>query len=269
MNSEGHASIEGIGIHSGLVTRVRLERHDGPLTFRRSGAYIEANFSNVVATDRSTVLGSAGERIGLVEHLLAALRVAGFFSGVLIEADREELPILDGSALPWSELLAKLGEPPQAPGPLVIERPLVVELNGSRASLAPGAESLDCSIDFEHPAIGKQRWCGDPKAYRELLAARTFGLLAEAEALLARGLARGAGVDHAIVFADDGPLRPLRFPDEPVRHKALDALGDLTLLGRPLAARLTLERGSHALHHRLMRTLVAVTSHPDKADARL
>ncbi|HZW28996.1 MAG TPA: UDP-3-O-acyl-N-acetylglucosamine deacetylase, partial [Trueperaceae bacterium] len=120
-----------------------------------------------------------------------------------------------------------------------------------------GEERLDVSIDFAHHAIGRQRWVGGPDDYHQLAAARTFGLLREAEALRARGLVRGASLEHAIVFADDGPLRPLRFPDEPVRHKALDAIGDLALLGRPLRAHVTLQRGSHSLHHALMSRLLS------------
>lgn len=257
MTSTGSTTVAGIGIHSGLTCHARLYRHDGPLAFRRAGSYIEARHANVVSTDRTTVLGSATARIGLVEHLLAALRVAGFYSGVIIESDADELPILDGSALPWFESLAELGPPPAAAAPLTVDSKLVVEHNGSTAVVEPGRESLDCSIAFAHPAIGTQRWRGGPNDYQALLAARTFGLLSEAEALMSRGLARGAAVDHAIVFADDGPLRPLRFPDEPVRHKALDALGDLALLGRPLAATVVITRGSHTLHHKLVRALAA------------
>lgn len=256
MTPAGRVSASGITIHSGLKARVTLTRHAGPLTFRRAAVTIEANPLNVVSTDRTTVLGSNGARIALVEHLLAALRFAGFFSGVLVECDRDELPILDGSAQPWCDLLPALGEPPAAPEPLTVVAPFEVRRTHGRARVEPGEESLDCSIEFAHPAIGSQRWRGTPADYAELAAARTFGLLSEAQALRDRGLALGASVERAIVFADEGPLRPLRFTDEPVRHKALDALGDLTLLGRPLAANLIIERGSHALHHELMRSLL-------------
>ncbi|NLG09108.1 MAG: UDP-3-O-acyl-N-acetylglucosamine deacetylase [Deinococcales bacterium] len=250
------SSLSGVAIHSGLTSRVTLHREAGPLRFRRGQAVIEATVSNVIGAQRATSLGSGGAQVHLVEHLLAALRVAGFFEGVLVEVSCDELPILDGSAAPWAEPIAALGAPPPAPAPLVLTEPLTVEANGGRATLAPGPERLACEIDFAHPAIGRQRWCGGPDAYPELLDARTFGFLADWEALKARGLALGASERHAIVFDDDGPLRPLRHADEPVRHKALDALGDLALLGRPLHAEASIQRGSHALHHAMARAVV-------------
>src|SRR5690606_18199401 len=249
----------------GLSATVRLTRRDGGIAFRRGAVEIPATCAYVGSTDRTTVLVKDGAAVGLVEHLLAALRVAGFYGGVLIESDRDELPILDGSAQPWYELLTELGPPPPAPPPLAVARRIEVRHGAGRATAVPGPEWLDCAIDFAHPAIGAQAWRGGPGDYGQLLAARTFGLLAEAEYLKSRGLALGADLDRAIVFGDEGPLRPLRFPNEPVRHKALDALGDLALLGRPLAARVTIERGSHTLHHRLMSALCAATAAGDEA----
>lgn len=252
-------TVTGVGVHSGVTCSVRLHRAEGPLRFRRAGTLVDAHVSRVASTDRAVTLSADGERVSLVEHLLAALRISGFYQGVVIEASAEELPILDGSARPWLEAIAELGEPPPAPSALVPSAALKVTRGASSARVEPGPEQLSCHIDFEHPAIGRQRWSGEPRSYPELLAARTFGLLAEAEALVGRGLARGASLEHAIVFGDDGPLRPLRFEDEPVRHKALDALGDLALLGRPLGATLQIERGSHALHHALMLALLKQT----------
>lgn len=252
-------TVTGVGVHSGVTCSVRLHRAAGPLRFRRAGKLVDAHVSRVASTDRAVTLSSDGARVSLVEHLLAALRISGFHRGVVIEASAEELPILDGSALPWLEAVSELGEPPEAPAPLVPSEVVSVTHGASKARVEPGPERLSCRIEFEHLAIGEQRWSGGPGDYPELLAARTFGLLAEAEALIGRGLARGASLEHAIVFGDDGPLRPLRFEDEPVRHKALDALGDLALLGRPLGASLHIERGSHALHHALMLALLKQT----------
>src|SRR5690606_38526216 len=111
--------IEGIGVHSGRGCRVRLERTDGPVRFRRGRALIPARVGAVVGTEGCPVLGAAAARVAMVEHLLAALRVRGFWSGVLIEASSDELPILDGSAAPWLALLDELGPPPPPPEPLV------------------------------------------------------------------------------------------------------------------------------------------------------
>ncbi len=249
--------MRGVGLHSGTECTVWLHRSEGPLRFRRAGTDIPAHVSRVASTDRAVTLSQGGAKVSLVEHLLAALRVAGFYSGVVVEATADELPILDGSALPWLEHVEALGAPPAAPEPLKLGADVVVTRGSSVARATPGSESLSCRIEFAHPAIGSQEWSGGPAGYGALLGARTFGLLAEAEVLVRRGLARGASLEHAIVFGDDGPLRPLRFEDEPVRHKALDALGDLALLARPLEASLTIERGSHALHHALMLAILS------------
>lgn len=241
--------IAGEGIHSGLTCEVRLHRAGGPTRFRRAGVEIEASINNVIGAERTTSLGVRGARVHLVEHLLAALRILGHFSGVVVEASRDELPILDGSAAPWLEAASSLGAPEPPPVPYVITEPLLVELKGGSAHVTPGEEHLSYAIDFPHPAIGKQQFTGGPEEYLGLAKARTFGFLAEWEELKGKGLALGAAEGRAIVFNDEGPLSPLRHPQEPVRHKALDALGDLALLGRPLEARVAIQRGSHALHH--------------------
>lgn len=246
------AKVEGIGIHSGRRVSVWLHRAPGPIRFLSAGVEIPARVANVSDTARATTLAHAGASVTLVEHLLAALRIAGFFEGVLVEVAGSELPILDGSAGPWAEAVSQLGPPAAPPPPLTLSKRLVVERGGGRASAEPGTEALVCEIDFAHPAIGHQVWSGGPQNYGEVLDARTFGFLSELAGLRERGLALGATLEHAIVFADEGPVRPLRSADEPVRHKALDAIGDLSLLGRPLAGAVSIVRGSHALHHQLM-----------------
>ena len=240
--------VEGIGIHSGERCRVELHRSEGPLRFRQGRHEVVADATAVAGTPRCTVLGADGVRVAMVEHLLATLRVAGFWHGVLVAVEGSELPILDGSAGPWREAVAALGPPPPAPGPWRPNGPVRFRHGASRLLLEPGPEHLQASIDFDHPAIGRQRWAGGPACYDGLLDARTFATAAEVWALQAAGGLRGAAQGRGIVFDDDGPSTPLRWPDEPVRHKALDALGDLTLLGRPLAGSLSIERGSHAAH---------------------
>lgn len=263
----GVAEVTGVGLHSGQTCRVVLHRAEGPLRFRRGRAEVTATVANVAATDRAVTLAGGGARVSLVEHLLAALRLGGFFAGVVVEASAEELPILDGSAAPWVEPVAALGPPPPVPPPLTPTAPVEVGRGGGVARAEPGPERLEVAIDFPHPAIGAQRWSGGPEDYPSLAPARTFGFLRDAEALRARGLALGASLEHAIVYDDDGPLRPLRSPDEPVRHKALDAIGDLALLGRPLRAHVTISRGSHALHHALMAALLSAED-PSRAGDR-
>lgn len=256
-------TVSGWALHGGHASRVTLHRTEGPVRFRRAGVTIPARYDRVVASERCTVLGEGGARVALVEHLLAALRIAGFWRGVEIEAEADELPILDGSAAPWLEPIATLGAPPPAPAGLRPTRAFGFRSGASELLLEPGPERLCAEIHFDHPAIGHQRWCGGPDAYAELLDARTFGFLREAEALRASGLAGGASLENAIVFDGEGPLRPLRRPDEPVRHKALDALGDLFLLGRPLDAGLTVRRGSHRTHLDFMRDLVTHLDDPE------
>ena len=256
----GSVTLSGPTIHAPGSASATLSRSDGPITFKVGGALIPATLDHVVATDRTTTLGADGATVSLVEHLLAALRMAGFYSGVSIAVSGPELPILDGSAQPWLEALGALGEPPPPPAPLSVSSSVEVCLGESFARVEPGAESLHCKISFPHPAIGVQEWRGAAGAFRELAAARTFGFVAEAEVLRSRGLALGAVLEHAIVFADDGPMSPLRFADEPVRHKALDAVGDLALLGRPLAAAVTIERGSHRLHHAILLALTTAAA---------
>jgi UDP-3-O-[3-hydroxymyristoyl] N-acetylglucosamine deacetylase len=253
------ATVEGIGIHSGARCRVTLHRDQGPIRFLRNGHAIPADVTSVVDSRRATTLGSEGERVAMVEHLLAALSVRGLWSEVVVEVSGEELPILDGSARGWYELLDELGAPPEAPPPLRPERPIELRSRAAHVQLEPGTARLCYGIAFDHPAIGEQHWCGGPERYAELIDARTFGMLADVEALRAKGFASGANLENAIVFDEVGPLVPLRAENEPVRHKALDALGDLFLLGRPLEARITIWRGSHALHAALMNELLNPT----------
>jgi UDP-3-O-[3-hydroxymyristoyl] N-acetylglucosamine deacetylase len=246
--------IEGSGIHSGLRCGVVLHRREGAVAFRRAGQDIPAHADGVVATRGSTVLGGDGVRVATVEHLLAALHIRNVWSGLLVEVDADELPILDGSAAPWDAALDDLGVFAPAPRPLAVDAE-VSDGSGGTARLSSGPRGLAVEIAFDHPAIGRQSWAGSPKAWPELLSARTFGFERDQHALQAEGRVLGVTDGSAVVFGADAPRIPLRFPDEPVRHKALDALGDLYLLGRPFAGWLDVRRGGHALHHRLVTRL--------------
>jgi UDP-3-O-acyl-N-acetylglucosamine deacetylase len=240
--------LEGYALHSGVYASVRLFRDEGPLRFRRGRTVIPAALDYVVDTKRTTTLGRGGVRVALVEHLLAALAITGFYHGVVIEVSAEELPILDGSALPFLAAITSLGDAPAPPEPFRLKRPAEYLQGATRICALPGEAQLQVEVDFPHPAIGRQCWRGAPERYCELLPARTFGFLHEADALRKAGLASHVTLENAIVFNDVTSLTPLRFPDEVVRHKALDALGDFCLLGRPLGAHLVVQRGSHHSH---------------------
>lgn len=252
--------VEGRALHSGVLCSVRLQRRAGPLHFHRADTDIPALSDYVTATRRSTSLGRGGVHISLVEHLLAALHVRGWWRDLRIEVSAPELPILDGSAAGWLKPIAALGPPPPPPAPLRVSKRLEFTLEESRFVLRPGPDETEVHIDFAHPAIGQQCWRGTPGTYPEVLSARTFGFLSDLKALHEAGLASHASLENAIVFDDTGPVTPLRSLDEPARHKALDLLGDLFLLGRPLSGNLRVHRGSHRSHVAFVRHVLASTA---------
>ena len=248
--------ISGHGLHTGAPSWVHLHPAEGGVRFRRGRQEIPASLEFVADTKRSTTLACGGYQVLTVEHLLAALHVRGWWRGLVIEVSADELPILDGSAAPWLGLIDALGAPPPPPRGFVVSAPFTLQQGRTRCRVTPGEQRLCAEIDFDHPAIGRQRWCGPAEAFETLLAARTFGFLSELERLRESGLATAASLENAIVYGSDGPLTPLRVADEPVRHKALDALGDFYLLGRPLLGGLEVVRGSHGAHVHFARTMV-------------
>ena len=256
--------ISGRALHSGAFCEVRLHLEAGPVRFQRKGKMIETDLDNVTGTERSTTLEQDGERVALVEHLLAALHVRGWWRGLVIEASATELPILDGSSAPWLAELDTLGPPPPAPAPLRVVERVCLATSGSRLSASPGRSSLYVEVDYGHRSIGVQSWQGERERYHELLDARTFGFLRDLESLQRVGLATHATLENVIVYGDEGPLAPLRSADEPVRHKALDLLGDMFLLGRPLYGRLCVVKGSHHSHVAFARRLRTVLSPPSQ-----
>ncbi len=244
----------GIGLHGGMPCAVRLTpapRGSGRV-FHVGDVRIPARAAHIVDTRGCTTLGRDGRRVRVVEHLLAALAAHGV-DDVRIDVDGDEIPALDGSAAGWRGALEEAGLVPDGTRTaMTLRAPVRVTQADSWATATP-AERLELavSIDFPHPAIGCARWEGD--AWDALLDARTFGFAADRTALDAVGLARGAGLDNAVVFDEAGPMNgPLRGDDEPVRHKALDLLGDLALLGGPLRARVRVHKGGHALHRALI-----------------
>ena len=261
------SAVAGVGVHSGHRVCVRLHRADGPIRFRTAAGTVAAHVDHVVGTHHCTVLGVDAVRVATVEHLLAALRVAGFWSGVVVEVDADELPILDGSAAPWRSVVAELGAPPAAPEPLRPSAPWRWTEGEATVTVEPGPERLEVAVAFPHPAIGVQRWEGAPDRYPDVLPARTFAFAEDLERLRAEGLLLGADTGSGILFGHDGPHVPLRFENEPVRHKALDALGDFALIGRSIAGTVRVHRGSHRIHVTAMRRLLATTPSPTSDSA--
>lgn len=225
---------------------------------------IPASVEFVAHCSYATTIMRTGVMISTVEHLLAALRGAGV-DNALIEVDNLEVPIMDGSADAFTELIESVGviEQPAVRRALRVCERVTVEHGNRRISVEP-AESyeIDCFIDFPHPLIRQQRFfldLSDAHAFaRDISSARTFGFTAEVEALRRDNLIRGGSLDNAIVLTPDGILNHtgLRFRDEFVRHKILDIVGDLSLLGMPILGRVTAERSGHVLHAELMTKLL-------------
>lgn len=266
--------IEGTGLHSGKTIRMTLRPADADhgIVFRRvdleggrDATDIRARHDHVVETTMSTVIGNAaGARVGTIEHLMAAL--SGLrIDNALIEIDGEEVPVLDGSAEVFVERIEAAGlmaldAPRRA---IRILKPVVIEDGAKRAALLPGdGFRLAFEIDFDNPVIGRQAVEADlydPCFADDILRARTFGFLKDQEALKAAGLGRGASLENAIVIDGENILNEegLRYEDEFVRHKVLDAVGDLSLSGLPLLGRYEGARSGHAMNNRVLRALMA------------
>lgn len=257
----------GIGLHSGRSVRLALKPAPAEhgIRFRRTdvGVEIPATLAHLGRTDHATTLSHEGVSVETVEHLLAALSGLGV-DDVLVEVDGPELPILDGSAAPFVYLIHEVGLRPLhvARRYLKVLRP-VEAVRGDKAVRFSPADRLQMSytIGFDHPLLRHQAasFRVSPGVFVEqLAAARTFGFLAEVEQLRRHGLALGGSLENAVVIAESGVLNgQLRFEDECVRHKILDALGDLALLGHPLLAHVEAVKAGHALHAAAARQLLA------------
>jgi len=266
------ASLSGIGVHSGQRVAITLhpaEADSGIYFFRPNPGdgrdrEIPADFRYVSATDLCTTVGDDGISVATVEHLLAALRALDV-DNVMVEIDGSEIPVMDGSADAFIDAVDQAGVTRlSAPRRYVrVEKPLRVELGSSYAEFRPhDGMRLEVDIDFTNPIIGTQSLALDinPENFRKHLSrARTFGFLSDVEQLWARGLCLGASLDNAIVVGDDRIVNPegLRFPDEFVRHKALDALGDLALAPAPILGCYRSFRGGHRLNVVALKALFA------------
>jgi UDP-3-O-[3-hydroxymyristoyl] N-acetylglucosamine deacetylase len=267
---ETEVRCSGIGLHSGspvnLILKPAPENHG--VTFRRldlpGEREIPARYENVVDTSLATTLGRDGVRVGTVEHLCAALCGWGI-DNLKVELDGPEVPIMDGSSAPFSYLLrtAGIAEQRKTKKFLVVRRKVTVGDGDKEATLSPAQQfRVSCTVDFKHPLISDQSFqitFSDRSFHREISRARTFGFLRDVEALKSAGLARGGSLENAIVVDDFNILNPdgLRFPDEFVRHKILDAMGDLFLFGMPVIGHLKVHKSGHALNHRLVARVLA------------
>jgi UDP-3-O-[3-hydroxymyristoyl] N-acetylglucosamine deacetylase len=253
-----------------LGARVHLRLTRAPantgIVFRRNdleGFTIEARAKNVARVSYATSLMKKGVLISTTEHLLSALAASGV-DNAFIDIDNLEVPIIDGSALPFWRLIHQAGLKPQRARRtyLKVLRPVEVAEADRRASVFPADQlRITCRIAFSHPLIGEQSMDFVPEdgGYEaEIAPARTFGFLEEAEILRNSGLIRGGTLENAVVLTREGVMNPegLRFPDEFCRHKILDLIGDLALLGHPLIGHVVAERAGHAMHYALVSRLL-------------
>lgn len=261
----------GMGLHSGEPVQLTMfpALADSGIVFVRQAAgravEIPAQLENVASTANAMTLEREGVSVGTVEHLLAALRTLGV-DNVRIELDGPEVPVMDGSSASFTYLIRSAGlfVQPQPRSILVIRRPLEYS-DGQRSIRVEASRRFRVSyvVDFDHPGIGRQelRVPEMTASYfeAEIARARTFGFLHEVRALWSAGMARGGSTRNTVLLDSDGVVNPggLRWPDEFVRHKILDLLGDLALLGHPIQGHVEVERGGHALHRALMEKIRA------------
>ena len=258
-------SCAGIGLHSGNKVTLTLKPApaDAGIIFRRIdlGIEIPATVKHISTVHYATVLGKDGATVETVEHLLAALVSVGI-DNVVVELTHNEVPIMDGSAAPFLFLVQEAGVKRLAAPRryLKILRPLQIASADKRIAIYPSDHfKVSYTISFDHPVLRHQSRTEriTEQGFAESIApARTFGFLKEVEMLRQNGLALGGSLENAIVIGDAGVLNALRFEDEFVRHKILDVIGDLALVGHPIIGHVVAHRGGHALHTALAAQLL-------------
>ncbi len=263
-------SCRSVGLHSGrkIEMTIRPAGVDQGIVFVRkdlpdANNKVKADVHNVVDTTLATTIGCNGVTVSTVEHLMSALSGMGI-DNAIVEIDAAELPIMDGSARPFVELLKNVGARPQGKAKklLVVKKKVEVSEGEGTAMFLPSPEfRITYDIEFPHKEIGAQSYhfrLSDVSYEKEICAARTFGFLRDVEYLQARGLALGGSLKNAIVLDDNRIINKegLRFPDEFVRHKILDSIGDLSLLGLPIIGHFVAAKSGHRLNNLLLKELL-------------
>ena len=259
--------IVGVGLHEGVPVKMRLEplSEDKGIVFYRSDEAVSIPLTPeyVIDTKMATVIGKDGVVVSTIEHLLSAIYAYGI-DNLRVVVDNDEVPILDGSSSGFCLLLDEVGikEQEKSKKAIVVKKEIEVKVDNKYVRVKPSNHiTYDFSIDFDHPAIGEQNFFFDysVEEYKENISrARTFGFLHEVQYLRSIGLAQGGSLDNAIVLDDQKILNPegLRYDDEFVRHKILDAIGDMSLLGYTMVGEYNAHAGSHHLNHLLTKKLL-------------
>ncbi len=281
-------AFQGIGLHTGKFSRVRLRPapRDRGISFFRTdrGAAIRGDVTSVVDTAFATTIGVEGAKIRTIEHLMAAAAGLGI-DNLIVEVEGPEIPILDGSATGLVDILLDAGIAKQGKEKAFVRviHPVSYEDAHSRVVVFPHEGTgtrISYAISHGHSAVGHQELTVDvtEKSFiREIAPARTFGFLRDIEKLRANGLARGGSLDNAIVIGDEGILNEsgLRFRDEFVRHKILDSVGDLSLLGFPIIGHIIFEKAGHTANVNFLKKLISsvdcyeIVSGADRAEPSL
>lgn len=260
--------LTGIGLHKGVPVKLELEplEANSGIVFYRSdlGVSIPLKPESIIDTTMATVIGKGEAKISTIEHLMSAIYTYGI-DNLKINVDNEEIPIMDGSSIAWCMLLDEAGirEFGEARELVMIKKPLEVRDGDKFVRLEPSEKTIfDFAIDFKHPAIGKQQYkfAFSRKNYREEIArARTFGFLQEVNYLRSIGLGKGGNLNNCIVLDESGIMNKdgLRYSEEFVRHKILDAIGDMAILGIPLLGSYVSFAGSHKLNSMLTQKLLS------------
>lgn len=263
----------GTGLHTGKAIKLIISPApvNSGITFVRLDLpgcpQLAAQYDQVFQTELATTLGRAPLCVSTIEHLMGALFIMGV-DNAQVAVDGPEIPIMDGSAKTFVTLIRKAGlkEQKSARRVMVITKTVTVRDGDKFATMAPGAPVISYAISFPNTLIGDQKVeipLERDALIAQVAAARTFGFLRDVEYLKAKGLALGGGLENAVVFDNAKILNSdgLRFTDECVRHKVLDAIGDFSLLGMPILGQITIYKGGHALHSKLLHELVASQSY--------